>query len=711
MKFLNQQRKSGTNTSSTPIRMKIILGVIFVLFALLIAQLVYLQLIYGSRFKAEVQKTDSTLVHTSVPRGVMYDDQGRVLVGNKANNAITYTKGASTTPQQAYRVANGLSKYITISNEKPTDRQIGDYYLANTNNLKRETAKLQRSKRVDKQGNALDNSVIYQNVLDEVAHQHIHFTKREKTAAIIFNKISGAFQLSTIYLKNKDLTDKEVALVGEHLSELPGVGIGTDWQRDYPNGSSIRSIIGSVSSEKAGLPSDNLQYYLSQGYSRNDRVGTSYLEQEYEPLLKGSKAASEVTTKSNGQILQTRSVYHGQPGASLMLTLDSQYQKQVQDALNKVYSSAIGSGAARLSDGAYAIALDPNTGAIKAIAGINHNPKTQKTQDDALGIINRSFVMGSAVKGATVAGGLMNHVISPGSSFLPDTPIYLPGSPVKKSVYPIGTFGSLNAQSALEVSSNIYMMQLALRWVKAKYVPHTYISMPKDAFSILRRNFNMFGLGQKTGIDLPGEIAGIQGPSFNSKGQLLTGSVLDLAYGNYDAYTPIQMAQYISTIANGGYRMQPYLVQAIGQTDKAGNKVLIDYNKRPNAQLRIPWTADDLNVIHQGMYAVVHGSNAWGTAHPLKDVKPEIAGKTGTAETFYYDPDNPGNPNAPELINATFVGYAPADKPKLAIVVVMPGLDPNMEGTYTLQVAQAMVQNYFKEGQDKDNQDDTTLNQ
>lgn len=97
--------------------------------------------------------------------------------------------------------------------------------------------------------------------------------------------------------------------------------------------------------------------------------------------------------------------------------------------------------------------------------------------------------MGSAIKGATVAGGLMNGIISPTNSVMPDTPIYLPGSPIKKSVYPVGTFSSLDAPTALEVSSNIYMMQLALRWVNAKYTPHSFISMPSDAFTKLRRNF------------------------------------------------------------------------------------------------------------------------------------------------------------------------------------------------------------------------------
>jgi cell division protein FtsI/penicillin-binding protein 2 len=531
--------------------------------------------------------------------------------------------------------------------------------------------------------------------LKAVAKEHLHFTKREKTAALLYNKIAGAYTLSTIYLKNQGLTDKEIAVVGEHLSELPGVGIGTDWTRSYPNGNSIKSIIGSVSTEKSGLPSDQLNSYLAQGYSRNDRVGTSYLEQEYEPILKGSKAKSKVTTKSN-HVQSTKTTYAGKTGASLILTLDAKYQKEVQSSLSKIYASAQVAGAAQYSNGAYAVVMNPNTGAILAVAGINHDTDTNKNTDDALGVINRSFVMGSAVKGATVAGGLINKVITPANSTLPDTPIYLPGSSVKKSVYPIGTFSALDAPSALEVSSNIYMMQLALRWVKAKYVPHSYIHMNSNSFDILRRNFAMFGLGRKTGVDLPGEVAGIQGSNYNSDGQLKTGSVLDLAYGNYDAYTPIQMAQYISTIANGGYRMRPYLVQSIGHTNRSGNRTDIYYNTQPTVQMRIPWTTSELSVIKQGMYRVVHGTNSWGTAHELKNVKPSISGKTGTAETFYYDPKHPHNNNAPQVINASFVGFAPSNNPKIAFAIVFPGLDPDGEGTYTLQMGKAIVQDYFK---------------
>ncbi|WEV40915.1 penicillin-binding protein 2 [Lactobacillus sp. ESL0684] len=692
MKYSKKNRGAAGSKkqASTPIRMKIILVIIFILFAALIGQLLYLQVGYGSRFKAEVQKSNSAVVSSQVPRGVMYDNKGRVLVGNKAQSAITYTKSVSTTADQAYTLSNALSNYISL-NDKLSNQQLIDYYLADKDNSKRELAKVPKSIRKTE-----DNDLINAQIAKQVNQEHIKLSKREKTAASIYNKISGAYTLSTIYLKNSDLTDKEIAEVGEHLSSLPGVGIGTDWKRSYPNGSSIQSIIGSVSSEKAGLPSDNLQYYLTNGYSRNDRVGTSYLEEKYEPLLKGTKATSKVWTKSDGDIEQTKSVYSGQAGASLVLTLDAKYQKQIQSSLKSIYSSALASGAARYSNGAYAIAMNPKTGAILAMAGISRDPKKNKLSDNALGAINQTYVMGSAVKGATVAGGLMNKVITPTSSTMPDTPVYLPGSPIKKSVYPVGTFGALDAPSALEVSSNIYMMRMTMDWVHAKYVPKEYISMPNTAFDTLRHNFSMFGLGQKTGVDLPGEVSGIKGRSFNSQGQILSGSVLDLSYGNYDAYTPIQMVQYVSTIANGGYRMQPYVVQSVGRSAKDGKKVYIDYNKKPNVQLRIPWQQDELNVVRQGFWRVVHGTNSWGTAHKLKDVKPSISGKSGTAQTFYYDPDNPNQKNPPEVVNATFVGYAPSDNPELATAVVFPGLDPDLEGSYTLQMTKAMVQDYFK---------------
>lgn len=684
------------NTATIPFRMNLILGLIFVLFALLIGQLAYLQIIYGAKFEAEVQKNDEKVISTNVPRGIMYDSKGRVLVGNKAENAIIYTKGVSVATADVLALSNKLSDYIDLSNENPSQQDLLDYYLSDSKNLQKINDSLPRSARYDKNGDAYPSDVVYPKILAAAKKLNLKFNKKEKSAALIFKKINGAYSLSTIYIKNQNLTDEEIANVGANLANLPGVNIGTDWSRDYPNGDSMKSIIGSVSSEKVGIPEDNLSYYLTQGYSRNDRVGTSYLEKEYESLLKGSKAKSEVNVTDDNQIETSKTIYSGAKGNSLTLTIDSKYQQLADETLKNVFNQAQANGDTQYSDGAYAVAMNPNTGEILAISGLQHNPKTGENVDDALGVINRSFVMGSVVKGATVAGGLMSNTITPTNNVLPDTAIYLPGTPVKKSVYPIGTFGALTAPSALEVSSNIYMMQLTLKWVKAKYVANEYISMPNDAFDILRRNFSQFGLGAKTGIDLPGEVTGITGKSFDNNGNILSGSVLDLSFGNYDAYTAIQLLQYVSTIANGGYKMTPHLVKSIGENSNTGKTNKVYKSIEPDVQSRIGWTNEQLNVIQDGFYAVVHGSNGWGTAHSLADITPAVAGKTGTAQSFYYDADNPTNTNPPETSTLSFVGYAPAKNPQVAVAVVFPNLSAGTTAHYNLSVAHDLFTNYFK---------------
>ena len=302
--------------------------------------------------------------------------------------------------------------------------------------------------------------------------------------------------------------------------------------------------------------------------------------------------------------------------------------------------------------------------------------------------------MGSAVKGATVLGAMMDGVISPENNTQADDPIYLPGTPVKKSVYPAGTFGSLDAIHALQYSSNIYMMNLALKEAKATYVPNKQITMNSDIFSKLRGYFNQFGLGVKTGIDISGETTGIEGSTRNSDGSLKTGSALDLSYGNYDAYTLIEMAQYISTIANGGYRMKPYIVQSIQKTKDDGTKGALTSVTQPQVLNKVGFTQDELNVVRKGMYAAVHGSGYWTTATKLKDLSPAVAAKTGTAQSFYYDPDNPSS-DPPETITTSLVSFGPYDDPNVAMAIVFPNLTSE-NGSYPNLLAHQIYTDYYK---------------
>ncbi|MFC6175838.1 peptidoglycan D,D-transpeptidase FtsI family protein [Companilactobacillus huachuanensis] len=689
------KKRTGSQAKSTiPFRLNLLFFIVFVLFAMLVAQLAYLQIVYGGKFQAEVDRTDKTVMTGSVPRGMIYDSKGRLLVGNSTANAITYTKSGSVKSSDIYTIASRLTKYMTVSVDDLTERDKADYILAAPNKSTQVAKQMPKSDRVDSNGDALSANKIYANEVKYVQKEGIHLNDKDLQRASLFKKMSAAYSLSTVFLKDKNLSAREIAQVSEHLTELPGISIGSNWTRDYPQGKSIASIIGGVSTEQQGIPDDEINSMLASGYSRNDRVGTSYLEKNYESILSGTKSQRQVQIGSNNQIKKSTVLYKGQKGGNLNLTIDSSFQKKVQEDLNTQYSAAKAAGITQYSDGAYAVVLNPKTGAVLAMAGIHNDPKTGDTTEDALGVINRTFVMGSAVKGATVLGALMDGVITPENNTQADDPIYLPGTPVKKSVYPAGTFSSLDAVRALQFSSNIYMMNLALKEGHAKYVPNESISMDSDIFSKLRGYFNQFGLGVKTGIDISGETTGIEGSTTNSDGKLKTGSALDLAYGNYDAYTLIEMAQYISTIANGGYRLKPYIVQSIQKTKDDGTKGALTSVTKPSVLNKVGFTQDDLNVVRKGMYAAVHGSGYWTTATKLADLSPAVAAKTGTAQSFYYDPDNPSS-DPPETITTSLVSFGPYDDPNVAMAIVFPNLTSE-SGSYPNLLAHQIYTDYYK---------------
>lgn len=239
------------------------------------------------------------------------------------------------------------------------------------------------------------------------------------------------------------------------------------------------------------------------------------------------------------------------------------------------------------------------------------------------------------------------------------------------------------------------MMQLLMKEANAKYVPNQSLTMSSDVFTKLRGYFNQFGLGQKTGIDLPGEAKGIEGATLDSSGNTLVGSALDLSYGNYDAYTLIQLAQYISTIANGGQRMKPYLVDSIQQTGTDGSLGKLESKTMPTVLNTIDAPQSYFNVVKEGMYNVVNGTNAWGTAHTLKDIKPTFAAKTGTAQSFARTDPNDSTSKQVETVTSSLVGFAPYNDPQIAIAIVFPNLTSD-DGHYNTLLAREMITEYYK---------------
>lgn len=689
MKDYSKSKAKKRDKSHIPFRLNLIFFIVFILFAALIAQLAYLQLIYGSKFESLVNSTNKTVVSTAVPRGEILDSQGRVLAGNQASSAVTYTKGANVLTSEEVKTAERLSDFISVDDSSLTPRDEIDYYLANEKNLKAVQAKLPHSAKYSSDNQPLSSETIYNNTVAYMMKHLPNLDSHQKQVAMIFSLMNSAQRMATVYIKTSDVSEEQIAEISEHLTEMPGVNIGTYWNRSYPNGDSMENLIGTVSTEKQGLPADELSTLLAEGYSRNDRVGTSYLEKEYEPALQGTKGETQVDISNNNQIVKTKTLYKGQAGSNLQLTINMDYQNKVQSKLKSIYEQVCGP----YSQGAYAVAMNPNTGQILAMAGVSKD-SDGKVVANPLGAINQTFTMGSVVKGAMVMGALMDHVITPTNNTQSDDPIYLPSTPVKKSVYPIGTFSSLNAVTALEVSSNIYMMRLALKEAHADYVPHKYISMDPDIFEKLRGYFSDFGLGPKTGIDLPGEVSAYLGPTHTSSGALATGSALDLSYGNFDAYTVIQLAQYISTIANNGRRMRPYIVNAIEKANPNGSNTVVQSVTQPEVESTVTAPQSYFDLVKKGMWEVVHGTNAWTTAKPLASINPGMAAKTGTAQSFTHtDPNNP-NSKLVETTTESLVGFAPANDPQIAIALVFPNLNTS-KSTCNLEMAEEMIKDYY----------------
>ncbi|MGQ3490817.1 peptidoglycan D,D-transpeptidase FtsI family protein [Limosilactobacillus mucosae] len=680
MKFLNRfkgifdQRKKSKKTAQSviPSRLNFLLWVVALLLLALVARLFYLQVLNGSSFKAEVKSSDTTVQTNNIQRGMIYDSSGKVLVGNQVHQAITYTKGADVTSADLYKIANRLGNYVNVGTKtKLTQRQAEDYYLADSDNLKAIVKKLHLSSQVTSNGQ-YNKALAYLNKHPEV----YKLTKLQQNKARIYAAMSGAYSLSTTYIKSTGVTAKELAEVGEHLNEMPGVKIGKAWTRNYPQGKDIQNLTGTLSS---GLPSDELNSMLAQGYSRNDDVGQSYLEKLYQSTLAGSKSQTEVMT--TGNTTKEKVKYAGKKGDNLVLTINSKFQKQVQSILEKNYSSA---GIA-YSTGVYAVVMNPNTGEIYAMAGIDRDPTTGKQTTDEIGAINHPITMGSVVKGAMIMGGFMSGVITPSNNTLTDMPIKLAGTSAKTSWF--NKTGSaniaLNAATALEVSSNSYMMQLAMKEGGMKYVSGGAIDLDPSIFTKLRYYFKMFGLGVKTGIDLPGESSGYEGPSKQSN----IGSALDLSYGNYDGYTTIQLAQYMSTIANGGYRMRPYIVKQVRGTNKDGSLGAIEYTTKPEVLGTIPATAAEWKIVKEGLYDVVHGSSTYITGKKLASDTPSISGKTGTAETFYKNNST---------VTLSFAGYAPSDNPQVVVALAIPGAS-NSDGGANLTMASQIFKAFWKD--------------
>ena len=647
-------------------RIYLIFSVIVVLFSIIILRLAQMQILNKSFYDEKLNSSTTYTVTTSNPRGEIYDAAGNLLVSNTVKQVVAFTRSNTITAEEMKELAAKLSTLVTFTETNVTTRQKKDYYLADSDTYAAVVKSLPDDEKYDSYGNNLTESEIYANAINAVTDDEINYSEDELKLVYIFSQMNAASTFSTVDLTTGDLTEEQIAYITANQSKLSGISIATDWDRETPT-SSLASIIGTVSSKHSGLPAEEADDYLAKGYSLNDRVGTSYLEKEYEEYLQGTHTVREITTDKNGNVVSDEVTSEGKAGQNLKLTVNSDFQAGVESILNQYYSADIADGYATYSEGAYAVALNPQTGAILAMAGLSHETGSSTTTLDALGTINDIFVPGSVVKAATLTAGWESDVIS-GNQVIADQSINIAGSSAITSWFTGSGSTNITAVQALEYSSNTYMVQVALKMMGQEYYSGMSLATTgmKEAMEELRAAYAEYGMGTSTGIDLPENTTGYISDDYSA------GNVLTEAFGQYDSYTPMQLAQYAATVANGGKRIAPHLVDSIYDNDGTDGIGTLGKTIETNVLNQINISDDDMDLLQQGFYQVVNSSSAYATGTYMKSSTVTIAGKTGTAETYAVD----ANGNAVTTVNLSVLAYdySTSDDSHIAVAVIVPHL-------------------------------------
>lgn len=667
--------------SHVPFRLNMLFFVVFLLFSALVLRLGVVQIVHGEKFQKEVEKTENEIVNLPVPRGKIYDSYGRVIVDNLAMNAITYTRAKGTKNEDVLEVAESLATLIEMKTDKVTERDLKDFWMLKHPD---EAEDLVPESEIEEK--ELSSGDIYKLQIERITENDLKkITEPELEVAAIYREMTKGYALVPQIVKNEGVTTEEYAVVSENLENLPGVNTTTDWIRDYKFDATLKSILGRISNTDDGLPSEMLDYYLARGYNRNDRVGLSYLEYQYESVLHGQKAKVENVIKGNS-VKETIVISEGQRGSDLVLTIDMDLQKAVEQILEEELLSAKQSSGTPYLDRAFVVMMNPKTGELLSMAGkVYTKDENGKLvfQDYALGAMNSSYEMGSAIKGATMLTGYETGAIDIGDTQY-DAPMLIKGTKSKGSWQNMGVINDL---TALERSSNVYMFKTFIKIAGGTYIPNRPLPIDEGAFPIIRNYFSQFGLGVKTGIDLPGEAAGFIGQDTG------TGLLMDLAIGQYDTYTPLQLAQYVSTIANDGYRMQPKIVKEIHQPTLEDSELgPIQKPFEPTVLNRIDMDIKYIERVQEGFKRVMQGAR--GTAKSYFGNKPyNPAGKTGSAEAYYY---NPETKKGDWSVTSTLVGYAPYDNPEVAFSVVVPYSYQKNNHGMNLKVGSRILDKYFE---------------
>ena len=674
------------------VRFNILMVFIVMVGILFTIQLYDLQIVNGASYREQSENRLVREIKVSAPRGEIYDRYGKLIVtsvtGYNAN--IYYTK----IPKTELNV--GLLKLANIFEKN------GDTYYNNFP-VDFETMTFTKSDEAAKrwkEGHKISGDASVEEVIEFYKNKYeIENTEISDVAKIIAMRYEiaskGYSSFKSVTLA-KEISNESMLEIEERGNELPGVVITTYPMRKYVAGNAGSHIVGYVGK----ISSDEYKEKKSQGYSQNDMIGKAGIEATLEEYLRGQDGTVRLEMDSDGRVTSKEEVEESKMGDSVVLTIDLDLQKKAEEVLQKYIEKVRTGGFAETCEDANAGALvvvDVKTSEVLALASYpNYNP-----DEFTNGISNIEYEKYFLNEDRPMFNRSIQGTYSPGSTFKMITAIAAIESGViglTESILTHGKYdkghkpacwlwnsyrqnhGYVDAEKALKVSCNYYFYEVAYRM----------------GIDVLSKYVRMFGLGSKTGIELFGESAGtVASREYINKlnerdgknRQWMVADTLSAAIGqSYNSFTPLQMAYYVATLANGGVKNEITILKDVISAE--GNEVsmmsidsVVDakIGKTESTSANLDISKATLDVVFEGMRSVTGESG--GTAYSYFSSFPiEVAGKTGTATA------------SSGSAHAWFVGFAPYENPEIAVVCM---IEHGGHGAYTAPAVKEVMEEYF----------------
>jgi penicillin-binding protein 3 len=636
-------------------------GIILMVFMVIFVRLVYIQAFSREEYEEKTEDYTSIRQYTSAPRGQIYDCNGKLLAQTVVSHNIVYTSPLDMTYDDYELYAKRVVEVFDVQVDDFSYHDQQEAYITykgflDSSDPEYNALHLLTDEEYEEYVNGEwgddEDTILYAKQISRIGTDQINsIPENDLKVCLVYQRMLAYVSTGQENVILEDVSDDDIAYLVEHKTEFPGFDVDFGgWKRVYPYGDTLSDILGSVTTTTEGLPDSYADEYLAQGYQYNASVGRSGLELQYNDLLAGTQEVAKITYNSEG-VAEKEVLQKAKCGYDIHLSIDIDLQQEVDEIVKTTLEQNAGTSLRENFTTLFFSMMDPNTGEIKAMSGYQIDLDTRGMTYFASGNYVTLVNPGSCIKGVTVYMGLSEGAVT-ASTTIDDSPLNIAGQEFASYT----NHGTVDAVTALSVSSNVYMFRLAISLAGATYEEGQALDIPDlmGTFDLMRSYYSMFGLGNPTGLDIPNESGGYMGVVTEA------GMLLNYSIGQFDMYTPIQLLQYISVVAADGKMYQPHFYT---YANEVNSQQIVDVNAPTLKSVLDDKNSANLDVVQSGFRACVADGNC-GSA--LQSSSVQISAKTGTAEVG-------------EWTTANLVGYAPSENPDIAFACVSPTSSVNDE--------------------------------